>query len=130
MIAALLVLAAAPEPKLDCADPQDQSSMNMCAQRDYEAADTEMNALYHLAIATMRAADKDVDRSYDHQPAYYDTLVAAQRAWVTYRDQQCLLESFDARGGNSFQLLLLTGCKARLTRERTKQLKEMTGGSH
>ena len=129
MITALLFLAAAPEPKLDCADPQDQSSMNVCAQRDYEAADTEMNAQYHLAIATMRAADKEVDRSYDRQPTYYDTLVAAQRAWVTFRDQTCLLESFESRGG-SMQPMLDSGCRAQLTRERTKQLKDMVGGSN
>ena len=124
MIAALLLLAAAPEPKLDCADPQDQSSMNMCAQRDYERADTEMNAQYRLATATMRAADKEVDRASDSQPLYYDTLVAAQRAWLTFRDQTCLLESFEARGG-SMQPMLDSGCKAQLTRERTKQLKSM-----
>jgi uncharacterized protein YecT (DUF1311 family) len=124
VIPALLLLAAAPEPKLDCADPQDQSSMNLCAQQDYERADTEMNAQYHLAIATMRAADKQVDRSYDQQPTYYDTLVAAQHAWLTFRDQTCLLESFEARGG-SMQPMLDSGCRARVTRERTKQLKSM-----
>jgi uncharacterized protein YecT (DUF1311 family) len=122
MISAFILAAA--EPKLDCADPQDQSSMNMCAERDFERADAEMNAQWRLTVAAERAADKDVDRKYDRQPLAYDTLLAAQRAWLTFRDQQCLLASFYARGG-SMQPMLESGCKAELTKARTKQLKSL-----
>ena len=123
MIAALLLLAAA-EPKLDCSDPQNQSYMNFCALQDYQRADTEMNAQYRLAVARLRSADKDVDRAIDRQPLYYNTLVAAQRAWLTFRDQHCLLASFEARGG-SMQPMLESLCKAELTKQRTQQLKSM-----
>jgi len=119
----LLALAAG-EPALDCTDPQDQSSMNICALRDFETADAAMNAEWRRIVAAEREADKGIDRSYDRQPKHYDTLLAAQRAWLTFRDQHCLLASFEARGG-SMQPMLDSGCRADLTRERTKQLKSL-----
>ena len=122
MISALLLLAA--EPQWNCKDPQAQQEMNMCAHIDFQRADAEMNAQWRSVVAAEREADKSIDRSYDQQPKHYDTLLAAQRAWLTFRDQTCLLESFEARGG-SMQPMLDSGCKARLTRERTKQLKSM-----
>ncbi len=125
MIAALLLLLAAGEPALDCTrDDLPQLGMNMCAYRDFERADAAMNAQWRLTVAEMKADDRRIDRSYDRQPGYYDTLLAAQRAWLTYRDQHCLGESFTARGG-SMAPMLVSGCKASLTQVRTKQLKEL-----
>ena len=124
MIAALLLLAAA-EPALDCTrDDLPQMGMNMCAYRDFERADAAMNAQWRLTMAEMKEADRTIDRSYDRQPTHAATLLAAQRAWLTYRDQHCLGESFTARGG-SMAPMLVSGCKASLTEARTKQLKEL-----
>lgn len=123
-VALSLLALAAGEPALDCADPQDQSSMNICAHREFQAADAAMNAEWLRIVAAEREADKGIDLSHDQQPKHYDTLLAAQRAWLIFRDQHCLLASFEARGG-SMQPMLDSGCKATLTRERTKQLKSL-----
>ncbi|HZG31901.1 MAG TPA: lysozyme inhibitor LprI family protein [Sphingopyxis sp.] len=128
MIAAMLftLAAAAQEPEVDCDNPQYQVEMNFCAGRGYDAADAELNAQYKLTVAALKARDKDIDRSYDTQPTHYDTLLAAQRAWIAYRDQHCLSESFAARGG-SMAPMLHSGCMARLTKQRTAELKELAG---
>lgn len=120
----LLLAAAAQDPDVDCENPQYQVEMNLCAGKDYDAADAALNAQYKQTVAALKARDKDIDRSYDSQPTHYDTLLAAQRAWITYRDQQCLSESFAARGG-TMAPMLHSGCMARLTRERTAELKEL-----
>ena len=122
MIAALLLMAAA--PALNCKDPQAQLEMNMCAQRDFERADTELNAQWRATAVGMRESDRGIDRKYDREPGYFETLLAAQRAWITYRRQHCLGESFEARGG-SLSPLLFSTCMSELTRERTKQLKAL-----
>lgn len=125
MLMSLMLLAAvAQEPEVDCDNPQYQVEMNFCAGRDYDAADAELNAQWKVTVAALKARDKDIDRSYDSQPTHYDTLLAAQRAWLTYRDQHCLSESFAARGG-SMAPMLHSGCMARLTKERTEQLKAL-----
>lgn len=124
LMSLMLLAAAAQEPEVDCDNPQYQVEMNFCAGRDYDAADTELNAQWKLTVAALKARDKTIDRSYDSQPTHYDTLLAAQRAWLTYRDQHCLSESFAARGG-SMAPMLHSGCMARLTKERTEQLKAL-----
>lgn len=120
----LLLVVAADEPRPDCDNPRYQVEMNYCAGEEYEAADAALNAQWQHTAATLKEADTHIDRSYDSQPTHYETALAAQRAWLTYRDQHCLSESFAARGG-SMQPMLRSGCMARLTIERTEQLKTL-----
>jgi uncharacterized protein YecT (DUF1311 family) len=124
MIAALLLLAAAvPTAEEDCGDLP-QQSMNLCVYRNFERVDAAMNAQWKITAAAMKVADAALDRTYDRDPGYFDTLLAAQRAWLTYREQHCLSASFEARGG-SMSPMLDSGCKLRLTKERMKQLKDL-----
>jgi uncharacterized protein YecT (DUF1311 family) len=124
MIAALLLMAAAPATSDEACDDLPQQPMNLCVYRNFERADAEMNARWKKAAAVMKAADAALDRTYDKDPGYFATLLAAQRAWLTYRDQHCLGASFEARGG-SMSPMLDSGCKITLTRERTRQLKAL-----
>lgn len=124
MIAALLLLlAAAPAAEEDCGNLP-QQPMNLCLYRVFERADAEMNAQWKITADAMKARDRDLDRSYDKQPGHFETLLAAQRAWLTYRSQQCLVESFEMRGGSAVPMIH-SGCMARLTREQTAQLKAL-----
>jgi uncharacterized protein YecT (DUF1311 family) len=126
--ALLLIAQAAAAEAIDeeCVEPQNQLAMNMCALADYEAADAEMNRQWAATVAAMKEADAEVDPEYDKQPGHYETLLEAQRAWLKYRDEHCLGESFSFRGGSG-QPMVDSGCKAGLTRQRTKQLRELTG---
>ncbi|MDP3781306.1 MAG: lysozyme inhibitor LprI family protein [Sphingopyxis sp.] len=125
IFSALLLLAAtADDPSIDCDNQRYQVEMNYCAGKDYEVADVALNARWKLTAATMRARDKTIDRRYDTQPTHYDALLAAQRAWLTYRDQHCLNEGFAARGG-SMAPMLHSGCMARLTKARTAELQAL-----
>ena len=126
MIAALLLLAAAPAAaEEDCGDLP-QQPMNQCLHRAFERADAELNAQWKVTAEAMRARDRDLDRTRDKQPGHFDTLLAAQRAWITYRDQQCLAESFEMRGGSGAPMVHSL-CTERLTRERIGQLKALVG---
>ncbi|MBJ7441670.1 MAG: DUF1311 domain-containing protein [Sphingopyxis sp.] len=125
IIASLLLLATtADDPSIDCDNQRYQVEMNYCAGKDYEVADVALNAQWKRTVATMRERDKTIDRRYDAQPTHYDALLAAQRAWLTYRDQHCLNESFAARGG-SMAPMLHSGCMARLTKARTAELQAL-----
>ncbi|MGE3692694.1 MAG: lysozyme inhibitor LprI family protein [Novosphingobium sp.] len=123
MIAALLLMAAAPQVESDCGDLP-QQPMNMCLNEVYQGVDAEMNREWKVVADAMKAGDRDLDRTYDKEPGWYDTLLAGQRAWLAWRDKQCLLESFDMRGGSGAPMLHAL-CMSRMTRERTKQLKSM-----
>jgi uncharacterized protein YecT (DUF1311 family) len=125
MIAALLLLAA-PAQQEDCGNLP-QQPMNMCLYEAYQRTDAEMNRQWRITSEAMKASDRSIDRSYDKEPGYFATLLAAQRAWLTYRSQQCLLESFEMRGGSGAPMVHSL-CMDRLTRERIGQLKALVEG--
>jgi uncharacterized protein YecT (DUF1311 family) len=101
--------------------------MTLCAGRDYEEADARLNRQWAVTAAKMKALDQDVLREQDQQPGYFETLLAAQRAWLQFRDAHCLSESFLGRGG-SVQPMLDSTCKAYLTELRIQQLVHLDGG--
>lgn len=121
-----------PVPEWNCDEPQYQQEMNWCAGQDYLAADTELNAQYKITVEAMKASDAayaaDGTGIPDKRQSYVENLREAQRGWLRYRDGHCTLEGYAARGG-SMESMLLSGCKARLTRQRTQELKELTESS-
>jgi uncharacterized protein YecT (DUF1311 family) len=123
MIAALFLAASYPRP--DCASPKFGWEIAECSDRDFKRADLEMNKQWQTVLKAMQKRDKQIDRKTGRAPLFGDTLLASQRAWLVFRDQHCLLVSFDARGGNSTQLVLDNSCKAQLTKARTEQLKSL-----
>nr|WP_275950672.1 lysozyme inhibitor LprI family protein [Croceibacterium selenioxidans] len=135
VIAALLLLLTQPDASAaadsealdDCADPQAQQDMNRCAYQDFQSADAALNEEWATTVAAMKAADAEIDREHDQQPGHYETLLEGQRAWLKYRDAQCLMESFEARGG-SMQPMLENFCKTYMTELRIQQLRLMTAG--
>ena len=116
---ALLILSPAAAQAQDCNNPQDQFTMNNCAYQDWQAADVELNLVWKRAIAIARSMDEYTPSGETTTSA---SLRAAQRTWIKFRDQACEAESLLMRGGSA-QPLLEFGCKARLTRARTGDLK-------
>ena len=120
ILSALLLLSSpqANEPEVDCKDPMTQMAMNVCAGREYQAADRELNAVWKKASQRAKSVDKDVGDGTQHRE-----LLAAQRAWLTFRDAQCSFEANQYRGGSIMPLIRST-CLTALTEARTKQLRE------
>jgi uncharacterized protein YecT (DUF1311 family) len=130
MIAAI-VLALALQGSLEsqsreyhCDSPQYQIEMNACAGIDFARADAELNSVWRKAVAQARAVDREFKEiaGTDIRPGSEAVLREAQRAWLTFRDAHCTLEGYEARGG-SMEPMLFNGCRARVTGERTAQLR-------
>jgi uncharacterized protein YecT (DUF1311 family) len=127
LVAGLLLAAvstAAAEDDVDCNNAMAQQDMNYCAYKDYEAADAELNAVWKDARKVAKELDAELS---DDLKGADKALLAAQRAWIAYRDSQCELAGFEARGG-SMEPMLVSGCLADLTRKRTSQLREFNTG--
>lgn len=123
MMAMLLLLAAAPAEPMRCDGSATQIELTMCAHAEFETVDAELNAQWPRATAYMKQRDRELEKD-DTRPKHFDTLLAAQRAWLSFRDQQCLLEGFSMRGGSA-EPQVNSACKAKLTRARTAQLKSL-----
>jgi uncharacterized protein YecT (DUF1311 family) len=125
IFASLLLLSAmTADPEIDCDNAMAQFELNACAYKEYERADAAMNAQWKVTAARMKEIDKDLDRTQDNRPGYFDTLLAAQRAWLTYRDKQCASEGYAMRGGSA-EPMVISGCQTQLTEARTRQLKDL-----
>ena len=78
--------------------------------QDFAKADTALNAAYR-EVENRLADDADGKAR----------LVAAQRAWLTFRDAECRFQSGAVEGGSAAPLAEAS-CKAALTESRTEQL--------
>jgi uncharacterized protein YecT (DUF1311 family) len=121
-----LLLLACPAfgQEVDCNNAMAQIEMNICSEQDFEAADAELNAVWKDARKTAKELDAELP---EELKGAEKALLEAQRAWIGYRDGQCEVAGFEARGG-SMEPMLVSGCKATLTRARTKELREFIGG--
>ena len=114
--------AQAQDSEINCEDAQTQMEMTYCAEQDFTEADELLNAQYKQSRQATKAFDEDAISELQGADA---ALVAAQRAWVAFRDAHCASYGYQARGG-SMEPMLIYACQADLTRQRTEQLKELT----
>lgn len=113
--AALLVAAPA--------GAQTQTAMNQQAGAAWKAADAAMTVQWQRTYAAMKRRDA-ADTTRGGGFGYAAATLASQRAWLAFRDSQCAIEGGEYAGG-SMQPMVRAQCLARLTRERTAQLKDM-----
>lgn len=92
----------------DCADPQDQTTLTMCAGKDFEKADAKLNADYKQIMARLKG-NADATK----------LLVTAQRSWVAFRDAECLFQASAVSGGTIYPMIVAM-CQTDLTNERVK----------
>ncbi|WP_067489279.1 lysozyme inhibitor LprI family protein [Erythrobacter sp. CCH5-A1] len=134
MIATLIfpLLLQSAEPLPECnqaeADRGIQPEMNQCAWREFRIADAKLNAQWRITVAVMK--DRDAREApyrdkNDTRLGAYDSLLTAQRAWLTYRDAHCGNERYASTSGGSMEPMLVAFCMRELTQERIEQLKHL-----
>ena len=125
LLAALLLATATPAAAQDwdCNDMANlpQLGLNMCTYQDYERADRALNVVWPKAVQWAREIDQSTREWQPQLAIAEESLRKAQRAWIDYRDGHCETEGMTAAGG-SMQPMLVSGCKASLTRKRTEEL--------
>lgn len=110
-VAALLLLAAPAFADEPCdRNDQTQTGMNMCAKADFDAVDAKLNQLYKQLAAKAESNEKNALRD-------------AQRAWVAYRDKECIYETSGSEGG-SIRPMEEWECAATLTNARIKDFQK------
>lgn len=95
----------------ECEEAMDQATMNACAEQSFKKADGELNRLYRQ-IEKRLADDQNTKR----------LLVAAQRAWIAFRDAECTFSSSGAAEGSIYPMIV-TQCRDELTRHRVDDFK-------
>jgi uncharacterized protein YecT (DUF1311 family) len=102
-----------------CDPRSNQVELNACADAELAKADTALNDAYRLVVTRM---------AYD--PVFVKNLRYAQRAWVVFRDAElearfaCSEEDVRQCWGSMYPMLWSVR-KAELTKERTRQLRQI-----
>ncbi len=97
--------------KADCYDSPVQADLNACAGAELKTADAQLNAAY--AAVRQRLSDDGQKRLRD-----------AERAWIAYRDAECMFRSSGDDGGSAAAMVDVQ-CQAELTNERAKYLESV-----
>jgi uncharacterized protein YecT (DUF1311 family) len=126
MLAFSLALAAAQSaPALDCSNPVTQADMNQCEALAFRRADAELNSVWPEVRAAMQQRDREWPRgTADRRPGFWATTLESQRAWLRYRDAQCTIHGYAARGG-TMESMLVSGCRRQLTEARIAELRAL-----
>jgi uncharacterized protein YecT (DUF1311 family) len=105
------LLALAPAWAVDC-NSQDlpMIDMTMCADQHLKDADNSLNSAYAALM-------KKIDAPDQHR------LRAAEKAWITFRDSECLYRIGGENQGGTLWPMLELRCKADLTEGRVTELR-------
>jgi uncharacterized protein YecT (DUF1311 family) len=113
-----------PEP---CPDAKSQLDLNECYGKLYQSADTQLNATYNNIVGFMKknllvAQHGNNATLVTHNEASLSKLLAAQRAWLAYRDASCDSVKFQYDGG-SIEPMIWSQCMADTTQQRITTLR-------
>ncbi|MEB0227251.1 lysozyme inhibitor LprI family protein [Pseudomonas sp. 10S4] len=111
LLALLPLLFTTVAHAVDCANANDQSTMNQCSAEQYKAADKELNVLY-----------QQITKRLKDSPDAKKLLVSAQRSWVAFRDAECEFSASGVAGG-SMEGLIYNQCTTHLTKVRVETFK-------
>ena len=92
----------------NCKNPQTQVDMNTCEQLRYQRNDKKLNQVYQKLLPKYSGSQRQ-------------KLIAAQQAWIKFRDLSCTFEESYFEGG-TMAPMIYSGCLAELTQQRTAQL--------
>ena len=93
-----------------CADAQSQAEMNICAGKEYKAADATLNQVYRQLVSMLDDDEKS-------------QLKEAQTSWLKYRDTNCEFVADQYKGG-TIRPMIHGLCLAEMTRNRTTELRD------
>ena len=98
--------------------------MTSCLSAEADVWDRYLNAEYKETRAYMKAADIDEAEYFPDFARRVETLLAAQRAWIAFRDAECDL-AYAEWGSGSMRNIAYADCRMQMTAERTIRLRAM-----
>ncbi|MCB1501000.1 MAG: DUF1311 domain-containing protein [Bauldia sp.] len=121
-----LVLATAAPALADDIPGCDNETLNnmeldQCAGKAFKAADAELNQVWPKVLAFIDGQKGNLPD--DAVAQWKATMIAAQRAWVTFKENDCNAVQYEWYGGSGASLAV-TSCLYHHTADRLADLKE------
>lgn len=105
-------------------EPDGETTVGMmfCQLGERDAWDVLLNAEYQEARAFAQRLDDGDRGTFPEYAVRADQLLAAQRAWITFRDANCAME-YGVWGAGSIRQIAGSGCQLEMTAERALALR-------
>jgi uncharacterized protein YecT (DUF1311 family) len=104
----------------DCANASNNVEITACVWDAYKRADAELNAVWKQVMASIQPEDYI---PVDAVKQWKDDLLAAQRAWITFKEKDCDAVAYEWYGGSGANMAV-GSCLYGHTVARTNDLKE------
>lgn len=105
-----------------CDNPLGQSDMSICAAREADKADRELDAVWQEVKKNVQIHDEFVLEDQKNIKSHAQALVNSQRAWMNFRKAECDWEGYEFHGGTA-EGMAIALCWARITKERISNFK-------
>ena len=117
----LLPLTVFAQPEDPCVTQRNTIEINACGQKQFDQSDNSLNQVYQSLLK--KFSDKDKPDSRNSVIKQY--LVNAQRAWVTFRENDCKA-IYTYNEGGTIRTIAYLSCMTQHAAQRTKDLKEFS----
>lgn len=108
-----LLLPAVQAQEQDCINTaESQLALNTCTQSRYQAVDAELNTLFH-----------EVRQRIGDDANTHNLLRNGERAWIAFRDAECIFSTSKAVGGSAYSMLY-DMCLIDITQQRIVQFRK------
>ncbi|MBN9022458.1 MAG: DUF1311 domain-containing protein [Rhizobiales bacterium] len=124
LVPAAVVPALADDDVPGCENASSNVEIGNCVAAAYQKADAALNAAWKKALAVIDASSGDMPA--DALAEWKSTLTAGQRAWVTFKEEDCGAVEYEWWGGSGASIAETT-CLYEHTTHRLKQLEERYG---
>lgn len=118
-VLAILLILSGKASALDVCNVQSNSELSQCLVNEVKKAELDLSYTYRQALDAMY-----VDKDPATTKLKEERLRNAERAWVTYKDEQCFKFVGYMWEGGSGQGPAISVCELTLIRERIKTLKD------
>jgi len=103
----------------ECSNIQLSDQVFSCSKKAYENSDAQLNNTYKKIITI-------ITEEYKNQPnlksEFIEKIKISQRAWISFRDANCAVYSFQIDSKSQAYETSIYSCKDDMTRKRTVEL--------
>lgn len=107
---------------VEAEDGQSNLGMTACLNAEADAWDKLLNQEYRAALGWAESADQEEAKYFPEYANRVDTIRAAQRAWIAFRDANCEM-AYGLWGSGSMRYPAHALCRRDMTAERTLDLR-------
>jgi len=116
VLALSLLLCSASSFALDCENAVSTPDLNECAAREQKQVEVKLNQVYQRVLKTVTASK------------VRSQFVAAQRAWVKFREADCKAV-YEQHADGTIRTVMYLGCMQNRAETRIKELEMFAGDS-